>query len=220
MTSHRLTLLGTCVLALTGVGHLLHAQDKGKSEDHDPRWAAIRHIFGQDGESHDGYFRINLPRSDLRVRIGSAALEPPFEFTSYVGFVPVGRKDVLAMGEYVLRDDEVASVMSELHRQGIRTPALHNHLIGESPRVMYIHVMARGPAESVASKLKAAFQESATPLKHESESPSAVNWSAVDAILGKHAEAKGHSAEYEFPRREHLTVGGVAVKSSGMLETA
>lgn len=27
-------------------------------------------------------------------------------------------------------------------------------------------------------------------------------------------------AEYEFPRREHLTVEGVAMKSSGMLETA
>ncbi|MGH7617492.1 MAG: DUF1259 domain-containing protein [Gemmatimonadaceae bacterium] len=188
--------------------------------DHDPRWAAIRRVFGQDGESRDGYFRINLPRSDLNVRIGADALESPFEFTSYIGFVPVGQHDVLAMGEYVLRAEEVANVMSELRRQGIPTPALHNHLIGESPRIMYIHIMTKGPAELVAVKLKAAYQQSATPLKQASESPSTLDWSAVDAILGEHSEAAGHTAEYEFPRNERLAIGGIVVKSSGLLETA
>lgn len=223
MTNARLTLLGISLVVVTGAGErpqALHAQEKGTSADHDPRWAAIGRVFGQAGESHDGYFRINLPRSDLSVRIGNDALESPFEFTSYVGFVPVGKNDVLAMGEYVLGDDEVATVMSELHRQGIPTPALHNHLIGESPRIMYIHVMVRGPAELVAAKLKAAFQKSATPLREEAERPSIVDWSAVDAIIGRHSEAKGHTAEYEFARREHITIDGVAVKSSGMLETA
>ena len=223
MTNVRLTLLGISLLAVAGPvarPHALRAQTKDTSVDRDPRWVAIRRVFGQDGESHDGYFRINLPRSDLRVRIGNDLLESPFEFTSYVGFVPVGKTDVLAMGEYVLRVDEVATVMSELRRQDVSTPALHNHLIGESPRIMYIHVMARGPAESVAAKLKAAFQKSATSFTRETEQQSRVDWSAVDAILGKHSEAKGHTAEYEFARREPLTVDGVAVQSSGMLETA
>jgi hypothetical protein len=220
MTRHRITFLATSLLVLAVVSQTTLGQTKPQSADRDPRWSAIRRVFGQDGESHDGYFRVNLPRSDLTVRIGSDALESPFEFTSYIGFVPVGKSDVLAMGEFVLRDEEVASVMSELRRQGISTPALHNHLVGEAPRIMYIHVMARGPAESVASKLKAAFEKSATPLKVESESPSTVDWSAVDAILGKHSEAEGQVVEYEFPRREHLVIDGIAVKSSGMLETA
>ena len=208
------------VLALAVHGRTIRAQTTTKSAADDPRWTAIRRVFGQDGESHDGYFRVNLPRTDLAVRVGSDALESPFEFTSYIGFVPVGKSDVLAMGEYVLRDDEVANVTSELRREGISTPAVHNHLIGESPRIVYVHVMARGPAESVATKLKAAFEKSATPLKRASESASAVDWAAVDAILGKHSEASNHVAEYEFPRREHLTIDGIPVKSSGMLETA
>ena len=125
---------------------------------------AISPPFGQQGETHDGYFRVNLRRTDLTVHIGSDALESPFELRSYIGFVPVGTGDVLAMGEYVLRDDEVATVMGELRRDGISTPALHNHLIGESPRIMYIHVKVRGPAESVEMKLKSAFEKSATPM--------------------------------------------------------
>jgi hypothetical protein len=206
------------LFALLGAVQTLPVQ--GRAVQRDPRWTAISRVFGQDGEVHDGYFRVNLPRSDLSVRIGGDVLEPPFELTSYVGFVPVGTTDVLAMGEIVLRDDEVARVMSELRRQGVATPALHNHLIGESPRIMFIHVMALGSAESVATKLHTAFAKSATPMRAPSESPAAADWTAVDAILGKHSEASGHTAEYEFPRRGRITVGGVGVKSSGMLETA
>lgn len=219
MTRDRL-FVGLSLLSLAVNSATSRAQAKASPADRDPRWNAIARIFGQRGEEHDGYFRVNLPRSDLTVRIGNDALESSFEFTSYIGFVPVGKNDVLAMGEFVLRDDEVASVMAELRRENISTPALHNHLIGESPRIMYIHVMVRGPAESVASKLKAAFEKSATPMQGEAESPSTADWSMVDAILGKHSEAKGHVAEYEFPRHEHLTIDGIAVKSSGLLETA
>jgi len=190
-----------------------------ESAGQDPRWVAIGQVFGQKGEVEDGYFRVNLPRTDLAVRIRNDVLETPFDLTSYIGFVPVGKSDVLAMGEFVLRDDEVPAVMDELHRQNIATPALHNHLLGESPRIMFIHVMARGSAESIATRLRAAFAKSATPLKRPADSPSVSNWSAVDAILGKHAEANGHTAEYEFRRHEHLSVDGVSVKSSGVLET-
>ena len=220
MTTHRTIVVGLSLFFLIGSPTPVIAQGKTTPTDRDPRWSAIRRVFGQQGEAHDGYFRVNLPRSDLTVRIGSDVLESPFEFTSYIGFVPVGTSDVLAMGEYVLRDDEVATVMGELRREGISTPALHNHLIGESPRIMYIHVMVRGPAESVATKLKSAFEKSATPMTAAAESPSTADWSTIDAILGKHSEAKGRVAEYEFPRHEHLTVDGIPVKSSGLLETS
>lgn len=191
-----------------------------KAGTKDPRWAAIARVFGQAGEAHGEYFRINLPRGDLRVRIGKDTLESGFELSSYVGFAPVGQSEVLAMGEIVLRADEVAPVLAELRRQGVQTPALHNHLIGEEPRIMYIHVMAKGAAEAIAAKLKAAFGRSATPLSAPVDSPPVGDWSAIDAILGKHSEATGHVAEYVFPRNEQLTVGGVRVKSTGMLETA
>jgi len=191
-----------------------------KAKQADPRWTTIAQVFAQKGENHDGYFRVNLPRSDLHVRIGDETLEPGFELASYVGFAPLGKTDVLAMGEIVLRADEVATVIGELRRQGVQTPALHNHLIGEDPRIMYIHVMARGPAQVVATRLKAAFAKSATPMAAPTDHPAVGNWSSIDAVLGKHAEAEGQVAEYVFPRNESLTVGGTHVKSTGMLETA
>jgi hypothetical protein len=132
----------------------LHAQassradattDSAKAEEHpDPRWAPIRRIFGQEGETEGPYFRVNLPRSDLHVRIGKDELSPDFEFTSYVGFMPAGATDVMAMGEVILRDDEVVAALEEAHRQVVQVTAVHNHLLGETPRIVYLHVMVRG----------------------------------------------------------------------------
>jgi hypothetical protein len=183
------------------------------------RWSPIRRIFGQNGEVDDGYFRVSFPRTDLHVRIGSDELSAHFEFTGYFGFVPVGATNVMAMGEVILREEETPAALAEAHRQGVRVTALHNHLIGESPKIMYLHVVAEGAADVVASKLHAVLAKTATPLTKPAEEPSTADWSAIDAILGKHEDAEGPVAEYEFPRREHLTIGGHAVRSSGAIES-
>jgi hypothetical protein len=186
----------------------------------DARWAQVQRIFGQKGEAEEGYFRVQFPRTDLKVRIGAVTLEPEFELTSYFGFAPVGRTNVLAMGEVVMRQDEVNAAVREARRQGVSVTALHNHLLDETPRIMFLHVMAEGPAASVARKLRSVLSTTGAPLKPAKEAPvKAPDWSAIDAVLGKHEEAEGRTAEYEFPRRESHSVHGVPVKSSGLLET-
>jgi hypothetical protein len=186
----------------------------------DARWAPVKRVFAQDGETEGRYFRINLPRTDLRVQIGNDVLVPGFELTSYVGFMPAGARDAMAMGEVILRGDEVPAALLEMHRQGIRVTAVHNHLVGETPHIMYVHVTGQGTPEALATKLRAVFARTATPLGREQEEPPTGDWSAIDSILGPHAEAEGRVAEYVFPRKEHLRVHGVPVKSTGMLETA
>jgi hypothetical protein len=102
--------------------------------------------------------------------------------------------------------------------------ALHNHLIGETPRIMYLHLMAEGPADSVATKLRSVITTTGAPLRRAAEpeaAPGATpDWSAIDAILGPHSEASGNTAEYIFLRREDHAVHGIPVKSTDMLETA
>jgi pyruvate-formate lyase-activating enzyme len=216
----RATFAGTAVLSVLIISPARAlAQERSKAAEQNPRWAPIRRVFGQ-GEVEGSYFRINLPRSDLRVRIGTDELSPRFEFTSYVGFASEGTSDVLAMGEVILLQSEVPAVLMEAHRQGIDVTAVHNHLMNETPRIMYVHVMAEGAPGPVASKLRAVFAKSSTPLTPPTEEKSTANWSSIDAALGPHAEAEGAVAEYVFPRHERLSVHGVPVESSGAIETA
>ena len=206
-------------LHLTGFASA-HAQEaSSSSEKENPRWAPIRAVFGQ-GEQEAVYFRVNLPRSDLHVSIGRDTLSPNFEFTSYIGFAPAGAKSVIAMAEIVVLQSEVPLVLAEAHRQGIHITAVHNHLLNEQPHIMYVHATAEGAPGAIASSFKAVFAKTATPLAPGEEEKSTVDWSPVDAVLGTHAEAHGKIAEYVFPRREHLTMHGMPLKSSGVLETA
>jgi uncharacterized protein DUF1259 len=199
------------------------AQAQGSSGDRsaeqNPRWAPIHRVFGQ-GEAEDGYFRVNLPRSDLHVRIGKDALSPGFEFTSYVGFVPMGTDNVMAISEVIVLQSEVPAVLGEIRRQGLRVTALHNHLMNEEPRIMYVHVMGEGAPAAVAARFRSVFARTATPLAPSAEEKNSVDWSGIDAVLGKHSEAHGTVAEYAFPRREQLRMHGMSVKSSEVIETA
>jgi hypothetical protein len=124
------------------------------------------------------------------------------------------------MAEIVVLQSEVPLVLAEARRQGIHITAVHNHLLNEQPHIMYVHGTAEGTPGAIASSFKSVFAKTATPLAPAEEEKSTVDWSSVDAVLGTHAEAHGTIAEYVFPRRDHLTMHGMPLKSSGVLETA
>jgi len=202
--------------------HARAQQPKGKTKTaskDDPRWEPIHSVFGQ-GDEEGRYYRVNLPRSDLHVSIEGDMLAPGFEFTSYVGFAPMGAHNVMAMAEVIVLESEVPAVLAEARRQGLHVTAVHNHLLNEHPHVMYIHVTAEGAPAAVAAKFRAVFAKTATPLEPPKEEPGTVDWSSIDAVLGAHAEAHGTVAEYVFPRREHLSMHKLALESSGTIETA
>ncbi|GAA3324913.1 hypothetical protein GCM10020331_054670 [Ectobacillus funiculus] len=58
----------------------------------------------------------------------------------------------MVMGDLVLTEGEVNPVMNELINSGIEVTALHNHLLGESPRIMYMHIQGHGEIVGLAKK--------------------------------------------------------------------
>jgi len=192
-----------------------------QADSNDVRWDAIRRGFGVSGTYQDGCFRVEFPRTDLQVRIGPHLLDPGFELTSFFGFAPGARGRVMAMGEVVMRPEEVAAVVAEARARGVTVAALHNHLLGEEPRIVYLHLSAEGPVDSVAAGLRAVLARTAAPLRPaDRPEPSTADWKPIDGILGEHEEAEGPVAEYVFPRKEAHAVHGMEVKSAGVLETA
>jgi hypothetical protein len=60
-------------------------------------------------------------------------------------------------GDFVLTDSEVAPVMKALRANGIEVTALHNHMVGEQPRLYFMHFWAHDDALKLAAALKAAL---------------------------------------------------------------
>jgi len=68
----------------------------------------------------------------------------------------------MVMGDLVLTEDEVGPVMLALQQGGIEVTALHNHVLHEWPRVMYMHIAGRGNAAKLALAIHAGLAVTAT----------------------------------------------------------
>ena len=84
-----------------------------------------------------------------------------------------GSGDAMVMGDLVLVEDEVGPVMAALQEGGVEQTALHNHVLRESPRVMYMHIMAHGNQAKIATAIRSALGSSKTPVPQETTSPPA-----------------------------------------------
>ena len=60
-------------------------------------------------------------------------------------------------GDFAMLESELQGVLQALRGAGIDVVAIHQHMTGESPRVMFLHYWGVGPAEELAKGLRAAL---------------------------------------------------------------
>lgn len=183
----------------------------------------IEAIFNRPGERNKEVLKVAFPRADLHVTLEGVAIEPALALSSWVAFKPVGN-EAIALGDLVLKDEEIKPVESKLKEKGIEITAIHNHLIGERPKVIYMHFIGKGPAEQLAVNLKEALQLTGTPMKPPPPTGKGAGASPtvkkLDEILGREGKVKGEVIQYGIPRKEAVTVNGVEIPPFMGLATA
>jgi hypothetical protein len=126
--------------------------------------SAIEDAIGRKGTPNPGgVIKFGFPRSDLQVVLNGVTLRPALALGSWVAFQRIS-DHAMVMGDLVLLSTEVESVMASLQQNGIEQTALHNHLLGESPRVMYMHIRAIGNPARIARAIRTALEFTSTPL--------------------------------------------------------
>src|SRR5437870_4269420 len=111
------------------------------------QWSAVTAAIGRPGMLQpDGVMKYSFPRSDMSVSLEGVTLKPALALGSWVAFKRIGASNALVMGDLVLAEAEVSPVISTLQQGDVSQTAVHNHLLRESPRVAYVHIMARGDA--------------------------------------------------------------------------
>src|SRR5678815_5175206 len=127
-------------------------------------WKAVEQALGKAGSMQPGdVYKVSLPRSDLKVTVSGLELKPALALGSWIAFKKVGDM-TMVMGDLVLTEDEVTPVLTRLQEGGIQQTALHNHVLHESPRVMYMHINAMGDAVRIAKAIHDALALSKTPF--------------------------------------------------------
>jgi len=117
----------------------------------------------------DGTIKASFPRTDLPVAIEGWKMPPFMGLTSWAAFAPAkaGVAEAMVMGDLVLFEDEVNSVMSVLFDNGVDVTALHNHFFFDNPRVYFMHIGGEGTVAQLGKGVRAAIDEAA-PLRKAS----------------------------------------------------
>src|ERR1051325_12108963 len=199
------------------LGALVFALAPVVCEAADPDWKAVEQALGKPGQMQPGdVFRIGMPRTDLTVTVKGVPVKAGFALGSYAAFKQIG-DHAMVMGDLVLLDQEIPSVMSGLLANGLEVTAVHNHLNEMSPHVMYMHYGGHGDAVQLARGLRQALSASGTPLG-TSPAPAAaapaatptIDTKAVEQALGRSGrDVGGGIFQFTVPRAEAITGMGV-----------
>src|SRR5580700_8349559 len=126
-------------------------------------WSRVEAAMGRQGQMQPGdVIKFGMPRKDLRVTLDGVEIKAGLALGSWAAFKRDGG-GAMVMGDLVLTEDEVEPVMMKLQEGGIHESAVHNHLIGESPRVMYMHIASHGDAVQMAKAIHDAVALTKTP---------------------------------------------------------
>jgi hypothetical protein len=174
----------------------------------------IDQTLGRSGQKSGEVYKLSFPRTDLQVAVNGVAIKAGLALGSWAAFS--GTNDqAMVMGDLVLLQSEVNPVMKKLRDAGFEITAVHNHLLGETPSVMYMHYMGHGNARQLATSLRDALAESKTPLGKpasapaESENPAWVK--AVEDSVGRQGTFKGGVLSFAIPRSNAITMNGMTI---------
>lgn len=188
-----------------------------------PDWSKVDSVFARKGAAQAGdVMKYSFPRSDLDVTARGVKLKPAFALGSWVAFKRHGAT-AMAMGDLVLAEKEVDSVMSRLQAGGVEQTALHNHVLGESPRVMYMHIEAHGNEVKIASAIRHALESTATPLAPPAPAhpqPLDLDSTAVSTALGYRGKVNGGVYQVSVARAEKVLENGMEIPPSMGVATA
>ena len=199
---HLLILAGFVLLLM--ISSLSSAQQQVSTAD----WKPVEQALGKSGSMQPGdVYKVSLPRSDLKVTVAGVELKPALALGSWVAFKRMGDMTV-AMGDLVLAENEITPVLSKLQQGGVETTALHNHVLNESPRVMYMHIHAMGDAVTIAKAIHDALALTKTPFTAPASTAPAeigIDTKQIDQIMGQSGKVNGGVYQFSIARADEIT---------------
>lgn len=195
------------LILIFGSAVLAQAGQEGLDRD------GIAKAFGKKGETVGEMYKISIPRSNLRVKVGKLLIKPGFALTNWAGFIKSG-DSAITYGDLVLLEREINPVISKLMEKGIEVAALHNHLIYETPRIFYVHFMGYGNEVDLAKGLKEALALTGTPLKSGAAGSETKTETArqIEKILGYDGSMSGGVLHVNVPRDDlHVKMKGTEI---------
>jgi hypothetical protein len=204
--------LAHCILPFLLATPVLAQQGQSDAD----QWKPVDTALGRTGQMQPGgVYKFAMPRKDLKVTKDGITVAPGLALGSWAAFVKVGDQ-AMVMGDLVLTEDEVEPVMMSLQQNGIEQTSIHNHLLGESPHIMYMHIEGHGDPAVLAKSLASALALTKTPLPTPN-APAAtqpsidIDTAGIDKALGYSGKVNGSIFQFSVPRAEKIMEGDMEI---------
>ena len=115
---------------------------------------AISQVFAQKGDAKDGMYKVTIGR-EKKMACG-CTVGNTMGINTWAAFAGTS-DDALVVGDFVMFENELQTVLKTLRGNGINIVAIHQHMIGENPRMIFLHYYGRGKALALAQAVKAAI---------------------------------------------------------------
>jgi hypothetical protein len=209
----------TCSLSTGQTGNSTSSNDPASG------WKQVEDAMGRAGQMQPGdVIKFGMPRKDLHVVLNGVDIKAGLALGSWAAFKRDGA-GAMVMGDLVLAEDEVEPVMMKLQEGGMQESALHNHLLGVSPHVMYMHIASHGDAVQMAKAIHEALALTKTPAPDVSpakQPPTELGFDQkqVEGVLGHAGKVNSGILQIGVPRSETITDSGMTVPPSMGVATA
>ena len=120
--------------------------------------AKLAKIVGHEGEQTGTVYKITVGRDDLGMKEHGAVINARMGLNTWAAFVGT-QEDAAIAGDVAMLETEVTPVLKALRKNGLDVVAIHHHMTGDRPVVIFLHYWGRGPAEKLAAGFKAALDE-------------------------------------------------------------
>jgi hypothetical protein len=207
----------------------LGAVSFGQAQDPGIDTKRIEEITGVKGtlNASEGVFKVSFPRTDVPVIVDGWKMKPFMGLTAWAAFKKGMSKEVMAMGDLVLFEDEVNPVMSTALNSGLEVTALHNHFFYDEPKVYFMHISGEGVVDTLAQavrktqdKIKEIRAADAQPQKGFKGAPissdSAIDGRVIEDVLGQKGQANSGMFKVVVGRMAKMSCGCEVGKEMGV----
>jgi len=120
--------------------------------------AALARTVGYDGEQNGAVYKITIGRPDISLKEMGASINSRMGLNTWAAFYG-SDADAVVAGDIAMLDREVAPVLKSLRANGIDVVAIHHHMTGTDPQVIFLHYWGKGSAQKLATAFRAAIEQ-------------------------------------------------------------
>jgi hypothetical protein len=114
--------------------------------------APIEEVFGTKSQSSNGMVKVVIGR---KTTMHGADVGNEMGVNTWAAFAGSDQQAVVD-GDFAMLESELQTVLKTMRAGGINIVAIHQHMTGETPRIMFLHYWGKGKAVELARAVKKA----------------------------------------------------------------